>query len=198
VVSSYPQKFWICSNMTEQQRIDVLQDLAVRSATIPAVTRLAETVFSRLPHHVTHRDIASEALVAVQHLEYHQHPLARQPYGDYFQRPDLTIASGGNCEDLSTVLVALLRSMGVLAKCVWIEQVDRPINHVAVRVFMGSYWDRLDDESLWEWADPTLGASRFGESAYEAINRLGPALHPAEAKFRARRAYSLRSGHVRK
>lgn len=178
----YPyDPFWVCSDMSEQERIDVLQDLAVHSAELPRVVTLAKTVLSRLPYNADARQAASEALAAVQHLEYHPHPPAREPYGDFFQRPDFTIENGGNCEDLSTVLVAILANIGITAMAVWIQQVDKPLNHVAVQVNINGQW---------EWADPTIGRARFGESPYESIARLGPTLHPVEAKFRARRYYA--------
>jgi hypothetical protein len=176
--------------MTEQERIDVLQDMAVHSHMLPDVIQLAKTVFSRLPSGAGEREIAAEALSSAQHLEYHPHPEVAEPFGDFFQRPDYTIDHGGNCEDLSVTLVAVLAHLGITAMTVWVFQKDRPLNHVAVQVLLGNSW---------EWADPTIGPAKLGESPYQSLARLSDSLHPADARYRAKRPYTpntLRSGHA--
>lgn len=180
----YPSTpFRICDDTTEQDRIDLLQDLAVHGSRLPEIGSLAQIVLSRVAIQQGHagrvRAIASEALKAIQHLEYHQHPS-----GEWFQRVDYTLTHGGNCEDLSSALVALLMRLGITAKAIWVNQSDRPLNHVAVQAFVNNRW---------QWADPSISGARFGESPYQAIERLGSKLNLSELKFRAKRLYVMRN-----
>ena len=163
--------------MPEQARIDVLQDIGMACARMPAVYRGAQIVLSRLPRVHYPRDLAAECLLAVQHLEYHQHP-DDNTGSDLFQRVDYTITHGGNCEDLASVLVALYANLRLLSQALWIPQPDRPLNHVSVQVRVGNHW---------EWADPTVNAA-FGESPYDAIPRIAR-VRPRDLVFRAGRAY---------
>lgn len=177
----YPaEPFRICDDTTEQNRSNILQDIAVRGTDKPELYALAQTVWERLKSFgiINPLSVAQEALNAVHHLEYHPHP-----EGEWFQPTEYTIIHGGNCEDLSTVLVALLLRLGVPAHVSWINQVDKPLNHVAVKINIGN--------NDWRWADPSIAGARVGEEPYEALARLAPHMHVSELQFRAARSYVL-------
>ena len=93
-----------------------------------------------------------------------------------------TLAHGGNCEDLSSALVALLFALGLPARVAWITQRDMPLNHVVVRL-----------EDTGEWADPSIWGARVGETPYSALDRLELAgiTHPADLAFRPARKYPM-------
>lgn len=183
MLADYPDApFRIADDTTEQQRVDILQDLGARGAKSPALNDLASRVWARITAlgDSSVRSVASEALNAVQHLEYHPHPAGIEQ----FQKVDYTLANGGNCEDLSTALVALLMRLGITARAVWIPQPDRDLNHVAVQVQVSP--------SEWLWADPSIAGAKLGEDPYSALRRLSPNMHPADLEFRAKRAYGMR------
>lgn len=167
--------------MSEEERIDILQDIGIRGSNLPEIRELAQIVLSRAPAH-DDLALAAECLNAVQHLEYHQHP-DDGTGSDLFQRVDYTIAYGGNCEDLGSVLVALYTHLRFRSIVLWIPQRDKPLNHVSVVVRV---------RGRWGWADPTVGGATLTESAYQAIKRLSLASHPADLSFRAARTYRSR------
>ncbi len=70
---------------------------------------------------------------------------------------------GGDCEDLSALLMAVLYLLGFESRIVWIDQPGQAYNHVSLQV-------RLSDQ--WVWAEPSLEGAYLGEHPYAAMRRL--------------------------
>lgn len=168
-------RFRICDDTSEQQRIDILQSLALAGENDPGIVMLASSVRKRAASSRI-RDLAAECLNAIQHMKYEGH----LP-GEWFTGVPFIIADGGgNCEDLTVALVALCKNLGLEARCVWIDQPGHALNHVAGQI-------KVNGE--WLWADPSIDGARLGESSYEALARLAPSLHPSDLKYRPARPY---------
>lgn len=172
----------ICRSVSEQARTDALQAFALSDVNDPQVAQLAEAVRRRARSQST-ADLAAEALNAVQSLEYHSHKLDGY---DYFARPAYVLSvGGGNCEDLSVVLVALCKNLGIDARCVWIDQPKSSLNHVATQLYV---------EGQWLWADPSIwisdgGGAKLGEHPQVALARLALSGHISDLQFRPKRPY---------
>ena len=76
----------------------------------------------------------------------------------------------GDCEDMSTVTVALLRAVGLRARPVWIDQPGAFQNHVAVEVFLPS---TTYPSGAPVWAESTIEGARVGEHPVTVVERLG-------------------------
>ncbi len=152
------------------ERIDLLQEFAVRGSTAPVIRELAYKVdaFVRpIAERATRRQgdwypwlLAQQALHEVHKLPY----VADPPEQDCYRNVELTYRQGGECKALNVFLVALLLRLGVRAEVVWIDQPGRPLNHVASLAW-------LDGQPL--WADGSIAGARLGESPYEALQRTG-------------------------
>jgi hypothetical protein len=73
------------------------------------------------------------------------------------------LKGAGDCEELSALLFALCRALGIEAQLVWLDQPGARRNHITTRV-------RLDGR--WLWAETSVRA-RLGEHPYEAVARIG-------------------------
>lgn len=179
--------FRICDDTPVRARVEVLQGLAEEGKQFETVRSLAARARKlackrMVPHFGMINDadalvIAEAALEAVQSLEYHANPV-----GEWFQPTDYTILHGGNCEGLSSVLVSILGLLGLTAQIVWLDQPDRPLNHVAVQVWIGGQW---------LWADASIFGARVGEHPYAALARLAPWMRPEDLEFRAARPFAI-------
>lgn len=80
------------------------------------------------------------------------------------------LRGGGDCDDLTRLLVALVRARGGRARLATIEQQgdDGPI-HVAAQVSLGCRW---------LWMEATVPGARLGESPRAACLRLGIPIRP--------------------
>lgn len=76
----------------------------------------------------------------------------------------------GDCEDMSTVTVALLRAVGIRARPVWIDQQGAFQNHVAVEVFLPT---STHPSGAPVWAEATIEGARVGEHPMMVVERLG-------------------------
>ena len=102
-----------------------------------------------------------EALRWAQRRGYHPDT----PGKEEFQSLKWTIEHGGDCEDLASLVVALMWRLGYDAEVVWITQTGQDLNHVTARV-------KLDGEN-WYWADASIDGAILGEDPYKAAERLG-------------------------
>lgn len=169
-MSDTAQKICVHSTTPVCTRIDFMQDLAVFGSVSPIIDALARAVLNRV-HPIAARTarregewyqwlIAEEALKEAHKLPYVSDP----PTEDCYRNVEMTAQQGGECKALNVFLVALLLRLGVRAEVVWIDQKDRPLNHVTSLVW-------LDEQPL--WADASIAGARLGESPYEALPRTG-------------------------
>lgn len=110
---------------------------------------------------------AAALLRAVQTLPYRL-----DPKGEWFQSARYTLAWGGDCEDLASLLVALCRAAGLEARIVWMDETGE-YNHVSTQIYVGGRW---------QWAESIIPGASLGEFPQDAANRLGvhhdAILHP--------------------
>jgi hypothetical protein len=170
-VSDAAQKICVRDTTPVCERIELLQEFAVRGSVSPIITALALKIRDdvRLIAATRVRDprgdwyqwlLAQAALDEVHKLPYVPDP----PTEDCYRDVELTARQGAECKGLNVFYVALLLRVGIRAEVVWIDQPGMPLNHVTSRVL-------LDDQQI--WADASIRGARLGESPYEALQRTG-------------------------
>ncbi|HVY65955.1 MAG TPA: hypothetical protein VHH11_14125, partial [Gammaproteobacteria bacterium] len=82
---------------------------------------------------------------------------------DWYQRADVTLRHGGDCDDLARLLVALGYAWGVRARLVVLPFPERPQDHLTVQLWHCG---------AWQWAEPSLPGARLGEAPEAAAARL--------------------------
>lgn len=100
------------------------------------------------------------ALRVVQLLPYRPDPPGTN---DVLRSPCEILARGGDCNNRSAFLVAVLTGLDVTAECRWIVQPLEEQDHVAVQVLVGRQW---------RWMEPTLWGAREGEYPHDAVRRI--------------------------
>lgn len=168
-------------------RVKLLNDLATDGEQYPAVRALADWVYRRAVYQCQKfaeaarqnqqmaaamrnqdwfaRMLALEALRTVQSLPYVHDPVNEE----WLQTANFTLTGnggkphGGDCKDLSVLLVAIERILGLRAEPYWITQNGQSINHVTARVWL---------DGRWFWQDGSIRGAMLGESPYEAEERL--------------------------
>jgi len=170
-VSETAQKVCVPGTTPVCDRIELLQDYAVRGSVSPIIMALARKIQDDLRRTVmtgvnSRRGdwyqwlLAQAALDEVHKLPYVPDP----PTEDCYRDVELTARQGAECKGLNVFYVALLLRLGVRAEVVWIDQPGMPLNHVTSRVW-------LDNQQI--WADASIRGARLGESPYEALQRTG-------------------------
>jgi len=184
----FPATPWRVADETPVcDRVKLLNDLAADGTQYASVKALADWVYRRALYQCEKfsqaakndpqmqnvmrnqqwfaRMLALEALRAAQSLPYVHDPTNEE----WIQTANFTLTGnsgnphGGDCKDLTIVLVAVERLLGLQAEPYWITQNGQTINHVTSRV-------KLDGK--WFWADPSIRGAMLGESPYEAEARL--------------------------
>lgn len=160
----------IASNTQVCDRIALLKRLALQGSHTEAVAQFAQQIVDRAKTlsqknparsgHWFEELVVIEALRAVQSLPYVADPIEQ----DCYQDVETTLQRGGECKALNVLLVALLMHWGIRAEIEWIMQPNKPLNHVAVSVYLGGRW---------YWADASIQGALFGESPYQALKRTG-------------------------
>ncbi len=97
-------------------------------------------------------------LIAVQDLPYVPDD------GDTYQGVEYTLAYGGDCEDLDTLLGAAMLILNVPANLVYLEQPGAPQDHMTVTV---------EVRGQFCYAETTIPGARLCEDPYAAVARLG-------------------------
>lgn len=75
-----------------------------------------------------------------------------------------TLAHGGDCDDLTPLVMALGTLTGFGARVAYLSQPDEPQDHVTGMLL-------VDGE--WLWAEPSVRGARLGEHPYDAARRTG-------------------------
>lgn len=106
--------------------------------------------------------------------------------GDWMQPVEYTLEHGGDCEDLTNLLMAVCWILGPNAANVWLDQPDQPLNHITgaiglpngetpsfadARPIDPSETPQIDGVTWW-WADTTVANAQLGEWVYDAVDRL--------------------------
>jgi len=145
--------------MTVGERLAELLRTCEAAQRDPLVREAASLARSLAGEDPTPLDLACAALRVAQRSGYQ-----RDQPGEWFQSVRYTVVHGGDCEDLSALFVSLAWLLGLDADLIWLEQPDRPLDHVAAKVLVGG---------AWLWADASVCGARVGESPYAAMDRLG-------------------------
>lgn len=150
-----------------QRRLRILNEIAEEGRPYAQVWAMNVLARQGVPPSSA-RHVAQAILRAVQYdLLYKDDP----PGKEVFTSVAETILAGGDCEDLSVVLVSALRALGIRARVVWITQEGRSLNHVTAQV---SFSDPSVPDNLaeWLWAEPSIRGAELGENPYAAAARL--------------------------
>lgn len=151
-----------------KQRQQLLDCLAQEGVGTPAIRKLAAQavgeaqINSRLHRDVSYREhLAAAALRLVQQRPYIP---PRQDVEEFqsvwsIGRPGV----GGDCADLSVLLVSVYRTLGFPSEVIWITQAGKSLNHVTAKVWV---------DGAERWAEPTIRGARLGEYPYDAADRL--------------------------
>ncbi len=118
--------------------------------------------------------VADVALSLVQRVPYRLDP----PGVDTYQGVGVTLAQGGDCEDLSSLFVGLVEVAAILsagrarvqARLYWLERPGAEQDHITAQV--------RTDGGAWQWAECSVAGARRGEWPPAAAARLAP--HRAE------------------
>lgn len=179
-MSRYPYNPWPVSLFTTPcQRVLSLEDVANDAASSLSEVRAAGRALLHaqpagftVPTGSLQGDrtilLADRLLSFVQSVGYHED----RPGEEWFQRPDYTLRHGGDCEDLSTLFVALAKTLGLRARLEWFTQPNASLNHVTSKVWLGPNHRVPVDEDGWAWAETTMRGARLGECPYDALERL--------------------------
>ena len=98
----------------------------------------------------------------MQRLPYYPDPPGES---DWISDPCHALVVGGDCEDLSVLLVALWAACGLTARVVWIAQPEAGQDHVSAEVL-------LPRAAGWLPGEGTVRGARLGEDPYVAAKRL--------------------------
>lgn len=164
------QPFLIPADTPIQTRLSMLIAMAQASRWTPEVQRLVVLANKKILK-PTFWARAAAALSAVQETV----PYVRHKTNDqWFQPVWLTARHGGMCADLSALLSSVLCELGVYNRLQWIDQIGAKANHLTVQVWIDD--DRFpstadENDTGWQYADPSIPHARVGETPYEALER---------------------------
>ncbi len=175
---------------TEAERLAWYDQLATAGADESVLQRAVWVTLGTGPDPVT----ALERLLGVVRMCA---PFQPDPLGaDGWRAALRTFIEGGDCEDLSVLLVAFVRAarsiyrLPVYARLVWIRQPGRTLDHVTTEVaispealdespVMVTADGPLDPRTPWQWAEPSVPGARLGEDPYAALLRAKAFAHGA-------------------
>ncbi len=125
------------------------------------------------------------------------------------QPAEYTLEHGGDCEDLTGILLAVCWILDFRARNVWLVQEGEPLDHITGEIGLSvgelpSFAGAVPDNDgpvvpgvVWWWADTTVTGAYFGEWVYAANDRLhnrgadrgvAPGMVSATRSLNARRA----------
>lgn len=144
------------------ERIEVFSRVAQAAIDAPEVVRAAQSCRRR-----TLEDTARACLELVQALPYRPD---RPGEADDLADPCHALVIGGDCEDLSVLLVALWAAAGLAGRVVWLVQAGASQDHVTAEVFLPA---RRGRAAGWVYGEPTVRGAVLGEEPHRAARRLG-------------------------
>lgn len=150
----------IAPNVAVDRRLEIYRLLSIEGARDPAVSRLAARVADDA--RTTKEPLAAVALRAIHRFaQYRPDP----PGPDVVFTPGETLTRGGDCEDLSILLGAVLRAVGVPFRIVWLDRSETgyPQSHVTLEC--------QDEDGLWKYAEASIPGARLGEEPLRAADR---------------------------
>lgn len=150
------QPFLIANTTKPEIRIKVLTLTAFRASQEKTIQQIASIIQQVTPDDWRIR--ASVALDAIHTLPYRADPNIQEQ----FQGVRYTLQNGGDCEDLSTALVAILFALRIHAELVWMDFPNESQNHVSVLV--GPKNGQL-------WAESIIKTAKLGDSPYDLVKR---------------------------
>lgn len=183
----YPPQFIIPDTTPVADRLLIMEDLVELGSRHPRVISLARFARQNNP-----TDPLSELLVALHELVTFV-PDCGDGTCEEFQRAEHTlfVRHAGDCDDMSIAYSSLARAIGFPSRVVWIDQPDKPNNHVAsqacapirpasrvdqnyaVMVHSNPAGPSCSQPNGWTWVETTLRGAAVGEHPYTAAKRLG-------------------------
>jgi hypothetical protein len=168
------------------ERLDLLDTVAREASLWPSVAALAGSARRGLAG-----DAIDDLLALVQAL-----PFTRDPVGlDVYQALPLTLARGGDCEDLAALfvggvrLLAAERGLPVAARAAWYARPEEREDHVVAVVSFA--------RGEWQWCECSIRGARVGEHPQAAADRVAQESRAAlerRAALDARAAVGVRYG----
>lgn len=147
---------------TPTERVAEFTRVARASIDDPAIVRAAAKC-SRNSYEQT----ARACMELVQKLPYRPD---RPGEADDLAAPCNALRIGGDCEDLSVLLVALWAAAGLAGRIIWLVQDGATQDHVTAEVFLAASGQR---SAGWYFGEATVRGARLGEAPHKAAARLG-------------------------
>jgi len=181
--------YQVSDMLSPQERVDILTAMAIagsRSRDVCAAASSAVSKYMKQPV-VSDPAVKQEAQVNAL-LEFLQKDVGYvdDPEGEWYQGPLYTLAHGGDCEDLASLLLSMCDCLGIASRLVWMEQPKSKLNHVTAQVLLSpsggvqknlhwEWWANQAKNENWRWAETTISSARVGMHPYDAANRYGNA-----------------------
>lgn len=147
---------------TPTERVAEFTRVARASIDDPAVLRAAAKCARD-----SYEETARACMELVQALPYRPD---RPGEADDLADPCNALRIGGDCEDLSVLLVALWAACGLAGRIIWLVQDGASQDHVTAEVFLASSGLRV---AGWYYGEATVRGARLGEDPHKAAARLG-------------------------
>jgi len=148
---------------TPDERLCEGERLADVGASAPRTVELAGAIRERFGGVLGQ---AAAVLVVVQALPYVPDPGGEE----WLQSVAETWERGGDCEDVSTAVVALARAVGLRARLVWLPLPGEAFPHVSAQISPDPA-SVPSATATWWWAEPSVRA-HLGEYPLDAAARL--------------------------
>ena len=183
----YPASFIVPNTTSVPHRLVMLEDLVELGSKDPRVVDLANRALRNNP-----ADPLSELLNALHQLVEFT-PDCGDGTCEQFQRAEHTLfdRGKGDCDDMAVAYSAMARAIRFASRVVWIDQPDKPNNHVASQAcapirpasaIQQNYAAMVHSNPSsptcgashgWTWIETTLPGAMVGEHPYTAAKRLG-------------------------
>jgi transglutaminase-like putative cysteine protease len=144
------------------ERVEVFSRVAQAAVEAPEIQRAAQAC-----ERGSSLETARACLRLVQKLPYRPD---RPGEADDLADPCHALTIGGDCEDLSVLLVALWAACGLAGRVVWLVQGGASQDHVSAEVLLPRGRGRAAE---WMWGESTVVGAELGEAPHAAARRLG-------------------------
>ncbi len=178
-MSRFPECPWrLPENTGVKPRLAIGVQIAIEAVGSPSVRAFAFGIRDAC-RGCTPAQLAERILATVQNVGY-----AADFPGDWMQPVEYTLEHGGDCEDLTNLMLAVCWILGIHAHNIWLDQPDEPLNHITGALGLPSEYRPSFAGAVpikaapvvpgvtWWWADTTVTGARLGEWVYDANDRL--------------------------
>jgi transglutaminase-like putative cysteine protease len=151
---------------TRERWLNQMAEAGRRSTAVCEVAALlAQAVDAELAQPSVRSAYTRQELLAQRLLDFVQNQVGYvpDPPGEWYQGALYTLGWGGDCEDLSVLLVSLARCVGLKARVKWLDQPGYRLNHVSALMVI---------DGREQWAEASVSGARLGEHPWDAASRV--------------------------